>query len=64
MLGGNQVVEISKLKEEVKRLEGELRSHNQRIEALMAKMADLVDQVVSWEAEAITTKDSLKEVEF
>ena len=28
VLKGNQAVEISKLKEEVKRLEGELRSHD------------------------------------
>ena len=43
MFEGNQAVEISKLKEEVKRLEGELRSCDQGIEALMAETADLVD---------------------
>ena len=30
----------------------------------MAERADLVDQVMSWEAEAITAKDSLMEVEL
>ena len=47
VLEGNQIVEISKLKEEVKRLKGELRSHDQGMEALMAERADLVDQVMS-----------------
>ena len=49
VLERNQAVEISKLKEEVKRLKDELRSRNQGIEALMAEKADLVDQVMSWE---------------
>ena len=40
-------MEISKLKEKVKRLEGELRNHDQGIEALMAERADFVDQVMS-----------------
>ena len=43
-------MEISKLKKEVKRLEGELRSRDQGIEALMVERADLIDQVMSWEA--------------
>ena len=47
VLKGNQIVEISKLKEEVKRLEDELRSRDQGMEAMMAKMADFVDQVMS-----------------
>ena len=42
ILEGNQAVEISKLKEEVKRLEGELKSCNQGMETLMAERADLV----------------------
>ena len=37
VLQGNQAVEISKLKEEVKRLEGELRSREQGIETLMVQ---------------------------
>ena len=40
-------MEISKLKEEVKRLEGELRSHDLEIEALMVERVDLVNQVMS-----------------
>ena len=57
-------MEISKLNEEVKRLKGQLRSHDQGIKALMAVRIDLVDQVMSWEAEEITTRDSLKEAEL
>ena len=64
VLEGTQVVEISRLNEEVKRLEDKLRSHDQGIEALMVERADLVDQVMSWEAEAMTARDSLKEVEL
>ena len=41
------MVEISRLNEEVKRLEDKLRSHDQGIEALMMERADLVDQVMS-----------------
>ena len=55
---------ISTLKDEVKRLEGKLKSYDQGIEALMVKRADLIDQVMSWEAEAITVRDSLKEAEL
>ena len=36
-------MKISKLKEEVKRLDGVLRSCDQGIEAFMAERADLVD---------------------
>ena len=43
MLEGNQAMEIFKLKEEVKRLEYELRSHDHRMEALMAERANLID---------------------
>ena len=57
-------MEISKLKEEVKRLECELMSRYQGMEALVADRADLVDKVINWEAEAITAKDSLKEAEL
>ena len=57
-------MEISKLKEEVKRLEGELRSRDQGMETLMVEMADLVDQVMNWEVEAIATRDSLNEVKL
>ena len=64
VLEGNQAVEISKLKEEVKRLKGELKSCDQGIETLIAEMTDLVPQVMRWEAEAITSKDFLKEAEF
>ena len=42
VLEGNQAVEISKLKEEVKRLEGELKSHDQGMETLMAETVVLV----------------------
>ena len=52
------------MKKEVKRLEVELRSHDQGMKTLMAERADLVDQVISWEAEAITSKDSLKEAKL
>ena len=41
---GNQVVEISKLNEEIKRLEDELRSCDQGMEALIAERADLIDK--------------------
>ena len=52
------------LKDEVARLEGELKSRNQGMETLMVDKADLVNEVMNWEAEAITAKDSLKEVEL
>ena len=39
-------MEISKLKEEVKRVEGELKSHNQGMETLMVERADLIHQVM------------------
>ena len=64
VLERNEAAEISKLKEEVKRLEGKLRSHDQGIEALMVDRAVLINQVMSWEAEAITTRDSFKEAEL
>ena len=64
VLKGNQAVEISKLKEEVKKLEGELKNRDQGMETLMAEMADIVHQVMHWEAEAIAAKDLLKEVKF
>ena len=64
ILEGNQAVEISKLKEEVKRLKSELRSRDQGMETLMAEKADLVNQVMNWEAEAIASKNSLKETEL
>ena len=57
---GNQAVEISKLKEKVKRLDGELKSCNQGIETLMVEMADLIHQVMHWEAEALAPRISLK----
>ena len=64
VLEGNQAVEISKLKEDVKRLEGELRSREQGMEALMVERADHVDQVMSWEAEEITARIPLKRLSF
>ena len=45
ILEGNQVVEISKLKE-VKRLEGELKSPDQGMETLMVERVDLICQVM------------------
>ena len=63
-LEGNQAMEISRLKEEVKRLESELNSRDQGMETLMAKRADLVNQVMNWEVEVIVAKDSLKEAEL
>ena len=42
VLEGKQAVEISKLKEEVKRLEGELKNRDQGMETLMAEKANLV----------------------
>ena len=42
-LKGNQAIEISKLKEEVKRLEGELKSRDQGMETLMAERAGIVN---------------------
>ena len=57
-------MEISKLKEEVERLKGEVRSSDQGMEKLMAKRADLVNQVMNWDAEAIAARDSLKEAEL
>ena len=47
VLKGNQAVEISKMKEEIKRLEGKLRTRDQGMEALMEERADLVDQIMS-----------------
>ena len=58
------MVEISKLKEEVKKLGGELRSRDRRIETLMAESVDLVDQVMNWEVQVIAARDSLKEPEL
>ena len=46
ILEGNQVVEISKLKEEIKRLEGELKSPDQGMETLMVERVDLICQVM------------------
>ena len=40
-------MEISKLKEEVKKLEGKLRNRDQGMETLMAEKADLVNQVMN-----------------
>ena len=57
-------MEISKLKEEVKRLEGELKSPDQGMETLMMERANIVNQVMNWEVEAIVAKDFLKEVEL
>ena len=57
-------MKISKLKEEVKRLEGDLRSLDQGIEASMVEGANLINQVMSWKAEAITARDSLKEAKL
>ena len=42
VLEKNQALEISKLKGEVKRLESELKSHDQGMKTLMAERADLV----------------------
>ena len=64
MLEGNQVVEISRLKDDVKRLNDELRSDDQGIEALRMEKADLDDQVISWEVKATTARDSVKEAEL
>ena len=47
VLEGSQAVEISKLNEVVKRLEGELRSRDQGMKALMVERANLVDQVMN-----------------
>ena len=57
-------MEISKLKEEVKRLEGELRSRDQGMVTLMIERADFIDQVMNWEVEAIAARDSLKEAKL
>ena len=40
-------MEISKLKEEVKRLEGELKSRDQGMETLMAERVNLINQVMN-----------------
>ena len=53
-------MEISKLKEEVERLEGEQRSRDQGMETLMAEWADLINQDMNWEVETITAKDLLR----
>ena len=45
VLEGNQEVEISKLKEEVNTLKGEMSSCNQGMEALMEERADFVDHL-------------------
>ena len=57
-------MEISKLKREVKRLKGELKSPDQGIQTLIAERANLINQVMNWEAEAIATKDFLKEAKL
>ena len=57
-------MEISKLNEKVKRVEGELKSRDQGMETLMAERADLINQVMNWEAEVIAAKNFLKEIKF
>ena len=64
MLEGNQAVEISKLKDDVKTLNDELRSDDQGIEALRTEKADLINQVMSWEVKATTARHSVKEAEL
>ena len=56
-----QVEELSKLREENKKLEGKLRSHDERIEALAGNNAELTGKVATFEARAWAAKEYLKE---
>ena len=60
MLEGTQGVEISQLKERISQLEDELKGCDKKIEALTSERADLVEQVQTQKAEALSTRELLK----
>ena len=47
MLEGTHAVKISQLKERISKLEDKLKGHDERIEALTTKRADLIRQVAT-----------------
>ena len=59
-----QVEELSRLKEENKKLEGELRSRDERIKALADNNADLIDKVATFEAKSQAAEEYLKEAKL
>ena len=64
MLKGTQAVEIFRLKERVSQPKDELKGCNKKIEALTSEKVDLIEQVQTREAKALSAKESLKETEF
>lgn len=44
--------EVKRLKGKVRRLEDDVRSYDQGMQTLMVERADLINQVMHWEAEA------------
>ena len=59
-----QAKELSRLRKENDKLKDGLRSHNERIEALVGDNTDLIDKVVNFEARAWATEEYLKEAEL
>ena len=57
-------MENSQLKERVSQLEDELKGCDKKIEALTSKRVDLVEQVQTREAKALSARELLKEAEF
>ena len=59
-----QEVEISQLKEKVSKLEDELKSRDKKIKALTLERANLIGQVQTQEAVALSARELLKEAKF
>ena len=59
-----QVEELFRLRKENKKLKGELRSRDKRIETLGSNTADLIDKVMNVEARAWAIEEYLKEAEL
>ena len=64
MLEGTQAVEISWLKERVGKLEDELKGRDKKIKVLTSEKVDLIVQVHTQEAEALSARELLKEIEL
>ena len=64
MLEGTQAVEISWLKEKVGKLEDELKGCDKKIKVLTSEKVDLIVQVHTREAEALSARELLKEIEL
>ena len=64
MLEGTQAVGISQLKERVSKLDDELKGCDKKIEALTSERVDLIRHVQTREAEVLSARELLKEVEF